>query len=524
MRATRRKTATVVALAVVVLSVLVPVSALADAAEQHCPGANEAHAPAVPEGYVALGKVEAHGTELNGDVSDAAYVCVKGGPYASGIVEPDGRTMYEILADAGITVGTGNVPDVSYYMTYARPTVDVTATIAKEWAGDLAGAPESAAPRFAISLGGERQEVGIGEVATFNGLLPGESYTIAWEELAGSLPAPFLDEAGNLCTFDKDASRTSGEESFVAGGPMALDAAVPVTQAFSFTAENAYDCVPVAGPAQVAVSKIWTVDGEELTAVPDGAEVTFEVRVGAQTKLLSGEGVVVFDGLDLGVAYDVAVEEVGIEGLDLAALGQGCELVSSNVVLSAETVTPGGDDRVTAEVTNAYVCTEVQPSVLTSVRIQAAKAWFRTSTAGLVALAEVPASAAPSYEVILRGGPDGELVDVVELAAGDDLLVTGLIDGETYRMTWEEIDPLAAFEVGRERCTWSGDGSEYFGTVEFVAGEVDTVTFTGSNAYDCVEVQGAVLPTTGASVVWLSLLGLVSLGLGGGLLGGRRRR
>jgi LPXTG-motif cell wall-anchored protein len=523
MRATRRKTATVVALAVLALSVVVPVSALADAAEQHCPGANAAHAPAVPEGYVVLDKIEAHGTELDEVVSDAAFVCVKGGPFASGIVEPAGRTLEQILEDAGITVGTGNVPGVSYYMTYARPTVDVTVTIGKEWLGDLEGAPAGATPRFAIGLDGMSATVGVDEVATFEGLLPGEGYTIVWEELTSSLPTSFLDEAGNLCSFDADASTTAGEASFVAGGLMALDAEVPVTQTFSFTAQNVYDCVPVTAPAQVAVAKIWTVDGEVLP-VPEDVEVTFGVTVGGQTKVLSGDGVAVFDGLEPGVAYPVSVRELAIDGLELEDLGEGCEFVSSTVVLSAATVTPGGRDVVTAEVTNAYACTEVLPRVLTSVEIQAEKAWFRTSTAGLKELAGVPASAAPSYEVILRGGPDGELVDVVELDAGDDLLVTGLIEGETYRMTWEEVDPLAAFEMGRERCTWSGEASSYFGTVEFVAGALDTITFTGRNAYDCVEVKDAVLPATGASTVWLSLVGLVSLGLGGGLLGGRRRR
>ncbi len=524
MRATRRKTATVVALAILALSVLIPVSAGAEVTEQHCPGANEANAPEVPEGYEVLGKVEALGTELDEVVSEADYVCVKGGPYASGIVEPEGRTMQEILEDAGITVGTDNVPGVSYYMTYHRPTVEVTVTIAKEWIGDLDGAPEGAAPRFTVTLNGMSQEIGVDEIATFDGLLPGESYTIAWEELVDSLPAPFLDDDGNLCTFDGDGSIVSGEEDFVAGGVVALDVEVPMTQSFSFTAENAYDCVPTTGPAEVQVTKIWVVDGEELTEVPDGVEVSFEVSVGEQTKPLTGDGVVVFDGLELGVAYPVDVEEVEIEGLDLEDLGEGCALVSQDVVLSAATVTPGEDDLVTAEVTNAYVCTEVQPSVLTSVQIEADKAWFRTSTAGLVELTSVPTTAAPSYEVVLRGGPDGDLVGVYLMDAGDDLLVTGLIDGETYRMTWEETDPLATFEVGRERCTWSGDDSVYFGSEELVAGDVDTVTFAGVNAYNCVEVKGAVLPQTGVPAVWLSLVGLLSLGLGGGLLGGRRRR
>jgi hypothetical protein len=165
-------------------------------------------------------------------------------------------------------------------------------------------------------------------VATFDGLLPGETYTITWEEHVDSLPAPFLDDAGNLCSFDEDGSVTSGEETFVAGGLMALDVEVPLPQAFTFTAENAYDCVPTTGPAEVEVSKIWTVDGEELTEVPDGVEVSFEVSVGDQTETLTGDGVVVFDGLELGVAYPVEVEEVEIDGLDLDDLGEGCALVS----------------------------------------------------------------------------------------------------------------------------------------------------------------------------------------------------
>ncbi|MFU8841109.1 MAG: LPXTG cell wall anchor domain-containing protein [Nitriliruptoraceae bacterium] len=523
MRATRRKTATVVALAVLALSVLIPVSAGAEVTEQHCPGANEANAPAVPEGYEVLDKVEALSTELDDVVSDADHVCVKGGPYASGIVEPEGRTLREILEDAGITVGTENVPGVSYYLTYRRPTVEVTVTIAKAWTGDLDGAPEGAAPRFTVSLNGMSQEVGVDEIATFAGLLPGESYTITWEELVGSLPAPFLDDAGNLCSFDAGSSAISGEETVVAGGLLVLDVEVPLPQAFAFTAENAYDCVPTTGPAEVQVSKIWTVDGEELTEVPDGVAVSFEVSVGEQTETLAGDGVVVFDGLELGVAYPVAVEEVAIDGLDLDDLGEGCELVSQDVVLSAETVTPGGDDLVTAEVTNAYLCTSVQPRVLTSVEIQAAKTWFRTSTAGLVELTSVPTTAAPRYEVVLRGGPDGDLVGVYLVEPGDELLVTGLIEGASYRMTWEEVDPLAAFDLGAERCTWSGADSVYFGSEEFIAGDVDTVTFAGVNAYTCVEVQGTVLPQTGVSAVWLSLLGLLGLGLGGGLLGGRRR-
>lgn len=50
-------------------------------------------------------------------------VCVKAGPYATDVIVADGTTTLQgYVAAAGITVGNGNVPDVSYYVDYSPPT------------------------------------------------------------------------------------------------------------------------------------------------------------------------------------------------------------------------------------------------------------------------------------------------------------------------------------------------------------------------------------------------------------------
>jgi LPXTG-motif cell wall-anchored protein len=639
MRATRRKTATVAALAVLALSVFVPVSAVAEVTEQHCPGANEANAPAVPEGYEALGKVEALGNELDEVVSSAAYVCVKGGPYASGIVAPAGRTMRQILEDAGITVGTDNVPGVSYYMTYRRPTVDVTVTIAKQWTGVEVGPEAARNLRFDVTIGDQTQRIGVGGTATFSGLLVGGEYTITWAEDLQLLPEePFEDDQGNVCTFDREGSTVGGSQTFTAGAPGLTDlVGAPGARAFTFTAVNDYDCVPrpesvsvtaaktwtgdlseapagsnirfevslgaqtqeigvggtatftglvpgdgytiewseiaasrpgpftnaegercefraagsivsgslgfIAGQvsslgftalndyectppsilttqASVEVVKVWTLD-DEVVPAPEGVELAFDVTLGSTTRTMSGVGTEVFTGLTPGTSYPVSVEE------DLSALpdadtlfGVGCELVSSDLVLSATSVTAPGS--VTATVTNAYECAEAQDEVLVAVDVEAAKTWYQTSANDPVALEQAPAGAEPSYEVVITG-PDAEQVLEAELAAGDSLTVPELVEGASYLVTWEEIDPLEEFDLDGATCTWSEEDSTFVGSETFVAGEIDTVCFTGVNVYECIEVEDEVLPQTGASTIWLGVLGLLSLGIGGGLLGGRRR-
>jgi hypothetical protein len=81
-----------------------------------------------PDGWSE--KVEAQNDELDDVVLDEGTMfCVKAGPEATGILEADGETtLLEYVEAAGITVGEGNVPSVSYYVIYEVPATDPPAT------------------------------------------------------------------------------------------------------------------------------------------------------------------------------------------------------------------------------------------------------------------------------------------------------------------------------------------------------------------------------------------------------------
>jgi len=77
-------------------------------ATEHCPNHQDG------------GKVEG---QNNVEVLDAGTeFCVKAGTFATGLLVADGTTsLIEYVEDSGITVGNGNVPDVSYYVVYTTP-------------------------------------------------------------------------------------------------------------------------------------------------------------------------------------------------------------------------------------------------------------------------------------------------------------------------------------------------------------------------------------------------------------------
>jgi hypothetical protein len=104
-RATR---ALFIAGTVIALGVLAA-SASADA--EHCPD---------HEGNP--GKVEGEANALT--LVAGVEVCVKAGPGASGIVTADGATP--LIDYVTWTVGSGNTPDVSYYVVYGVPTPEPT--------------------------------------------------------------------------------------------------------------------------------------------------------------------------------------------------------------------------------------------------------------------------------------------------------------------------------------------------------------------------------------------------------------
>lgn len=175
------------------------------------------------------------------------------------------------------------------------------------------------------------------------------------------------------------------------------------------------DTPPPPVEASVEVVKVWTLDGDTI-APPEDVAPSFEVTLGGTTRTLTGAGIEVFGGLEDGATYDVDVVEDPDSLPDAEELfGEDCELVSSAVVLSSDTVTAPGS--VTATVTNAYSCPDVLDVVLVAVDFEAGKSWFRNTAEGPVEFAEAPTGAAASFEVELRG-PEGDFVDSFQLDAG----------------------------------------------------------------------------------------------------------
>ena len=101
-----------IALAAVVLAALF-LPAEARAATEHCPD------------HQLYPKFE--GGDYDAHIPEAGTVlCVKAGPYATGELTADGaRTLRDYVRDAGIRVGAGNVPGVSYFVVYKTPEVEL---------------------------------------------------------------------------------------------------------------------------------------------------------------------------------------------------------------------------------------------------------------------------------------------------------------------------------------------------------------------------------------------------------------
>lgn len=85
----------------------------ANAATQHCPDHN--------------GHPNKYNSNSNSLVlPEGVEFCVKAGPYATGKLIADGvRSLSDFVTDENIRVGRGNVPNVSYYITYNDPVVTI---------------------------------------------------------------------------------------------------------------------------------------------------------------------------------------------------------------------------------------------------------------------------------------------------------------------------------------------------------------------------------------------------------------
>lgn len=380
--------------------------------------------------------------------------------------------------------------------------------------------------------------IGPGEQHRFDGLLP-DDYLV-WERDADpeprsvtysgdGMPAP--EEMEGVVVELREDSRT---------------AAVTVT--------NRYPDIPQRTVRYyLDFEKTWTLDevsGRLSDLTTEGYDAAFEVLdaddvavpVTIDDVTLSAGGQSVADGARRTVSLnrDYLLEE------SIPALAEDllCS-IETTYSYDGEVLVPDADGDVvfttptsaangttfTIDVENEVVCDAVLGEVFETVDIEAAKSWFQTSEDGLTALDEAPEGAAPSYEVVVEDA-DAEVVLVEELDAGDTVTVDELEDGATYRVTWEEIEPLEGFDLDGATCTWNEEESEFVGSATFVAGDVDTVSFTGVNVYDCIEVldtvvtpvatpTAAVLPQTGAPSLWLTLIGLLGVGLGAVMLSRR---
>jgi LPXTG-motif cell wall-anchored protein len=378
------------------------------------------------------------------------------------------------------------------------------------------------------------ESIEAGEVVRFGGLFPHE--WLVWESEADPEPLSITYSGDGMAA----PEGIDGVVVDITEG--ARTAAVTVT--------NRYPDIPRQPPSYfLDFEKTWTLDtvsGRLSDLTTDGYDAAFEVLglddvavpVTIEDVTLSAGGQSVADGARRTVTLntDYLLEEsVPVLADDLL-----CTIVTTysydGEVLAADTdgdvvfTTPtfaANGTTFTIDVENEVVCDAVLPEVVETIEVVAAKDWVSVGVDGALTAIDGPADHTASFTVTLTDAEDA-VVATATLDAGESMSFGDLEDGATYTVTWAEVDPLAVFELGEATCTYSSEASTASGSQTFVAGAVDTVTFTASNAYGCVEVQDAaitqpttVLPQTGAPALWLTLLGLLGVGLGAGVLSRR---
>jgi hypothetical protein len=127
-----RRTVTLVMAFVMMLGMFIIPASASSETDQQCPGAvdeNSQNYVPVPDGYEIVLDNDTTETYPQSERNDTilpegTLVCIKGGPSSTGIVAADGTSTLKQLLGQYVTVGQGNVPDVSYYMTYRKIQVD----------------------------------------------------------------------------------------------------------------------------------------------------------------------------------------------------------------------------------------------------------------------------------------------------------------------------------------------------------------------------------------------------------------
>ncbi|MFP4148025.1 MAG: hypothetical protein ACLFV0_00890 [Nitriliruptoraceae bacterium] len=155
--------------------------------------------------------------------------------FAGSTVEVSSAT---VTAPGSVTATVTNAYECSAVLGEIEVSVDVA--VDKVWQtpdGDPIDVPDTVSAVFMVEVfeaGSDMAtatitDVAAGEVVTFDGLVDGDEYVVAWTETA----APEVFELGDeTCILAHDGSTTSGEQRVTAGD---LDA-------LSFDAVNVYDC------------------------------------------------------------------------------------------------------------------------------------------------------------------------------------------------------------------------------------------------------------------------------------------
>jgi len=285
----------------------------------------------------------------------------------------------------------------------------------------------------------------------------------------------------------------------------------------------------------------------------DGEE-TVEVEVDDVTLSAGGQSIAAGNDRRVSLNNDYVLEE-SFTALDEDLLctiestfsydGEVLEANDDGEVIFTTPASASNNTTFTIDVENEIVCTAVLGEVFESIDIEAVKEWVSVGDDGEQTSIAGPADFTASFAVTVTD-EDGEVMATATINDGQvEPFDEEFVDGETYTITWAEIAPPAEFENDGVTLQFNDDASTTAGSVDFVAGDDDSVTLTATNAYDPqpedpqvdtdtttteVEVLGVSvtqddeeMPKTGASALFLTVLGLLGIGLGGGMLGRFRR-
>lgn len=274
--------------------------------------------------------------------------------------------------------------------------------------------------------------------------------------------------------------------------------------------------------------------GYDATFTYDGDEVVTEVALTAGTQEIAADG---RRKVSLDTAYALD-EQVVTEGLP-----ETCEVATTFAYdgeeLAGDFTTPStarDDTTFTIDVTNEVICPVVEGEAFASVDVAVDKTWNATGVEGALLELDAPEGFVPTFAVTLTDADDDVVGEATQLRPGGVVSFVELEDEARYTLAWEEIEPPSEYENDAgERCVLNDERSTTAGAVTFTAGVAESVTLEAVNVYDCTEVletviepdeedEPATMPVTGVPALWLTVLGLLSLGAGGRLLRERRQR